>query len=57
MLRIGTIALTVSAMVLFGVGASHATGLLANYTLNNGGTVGNTIGNGDGDHRLRAQRL
>ena len=46
MLRLNAIALAVAAIVLFGAGSAPATGLLANWTLNDGGTVGNTIGAG-----------
>jgi hypothetical protein len=37
--------MALSAMVLSGVGLAQATGLLANWTLNDAGAIGNTIGN------------
>ncbi len=46
MLRFSTIVLAVSALVLCGTGLVNANGLVANWTLNDGGTPGNTLGSG-----------
>ena len=46
MLRFCTIALVIPSLLLLGAGPAQADGLLANWTLNDAGTVGNTIGNG-----------
>jgi hypothetical protein len=46
MLRLSTIGLAGLSLLLLGAGLARADGLLANWTLNDGGAAGNTIGAG-----------